>query len=174
MDVNGEEAPELLTEEEFKRASSKVLLRELYAQTVFLQFQVDDVRKELAKQARSLHLIEEALARTTHIRGRIVRLRYYHDSYEIYISNSLIVGFKPDSQEALLLSIMFKKDGAPKKTKWQCVEVADRFKKKGYSLNTKDKVYKAALRIQDRILKATNVEGVLSISKNEFSIVATL
>lgn len=171
MNKNKENSDRLLpiiSDEAFEKADLREVLKALYFQLIQTQVLVQKVKEDTAK----IKQLEEALSRITFVKSRWIKLRFDHRTTELRITDKFSIPFKSESQEALLLSIMFNKSNQkPKPRKWQCSEVAEAFDKNGLAMKTKNQVYKAALRISERVKQETGIDGLFSVSKNEFFIV---
>jgi hypothetical protein len=149
---------------------TRKLIEHLYWQVIQTQVIVLKVKGETAR----IKQLEDALSQITFLRSGFFKLRYNHERRKLTISPNFDIDFKEGSQEALLLSQMFhKKSGKPKKLTWQCSEMTATLRKKGYDLKTDNSVYKALLRINERIKKETRIEGLIDVSRKQFFIVNT-
>jgi hypothetical protein len=126
-----------------------------------------DLQVGMSSIDKRLVRLEKALTRITYVPNSFVTLRYDHRTQDLSLGGVYSMHF--EGNQAELLSIMFTKSTSmPKRTKFYCVEVAEKLKKKREDLSTSRAVYDAVRRIAERIEKEYNVRGLLTVTTKEF------
>lgn len=156
-----------MTPEQLEKAELRDIVEHLYWQTLQTQVLQIEMEKEIESLSRKVERLNQALASTTYVRAVWGQVRYDFRTDEVVVSTLYRIDFSNTIQADLLRLMFIKKTGKPKKTKWQCTEVAEFFRGKEAQLDTARKVSKVAWRIRDK-LRDTTTTDFLSVSSTEF------
>lgn len=117
-----------------------------------------------------LELLEEAASRSIYLPYLKASPRYDHESNNLILGKRLVIPFK--KKEAELLSMMFSKNGNPKKAKLYFSEVRDKLNIKRAKLGDKPATNKSLHSTMARIQNGLELEykagGILTITTTEF------
>ena len=158
----------VISDEEFKKAPIREVIQALYYQVIQSQVIEVELRTEVKRLNNRVDSLKKVIASKFYVRAVWARIRYSFRSSEITINTDFRVGFSDTIQADLLSTMFYKQHGKPRPTKWQCAEVAAKFKSQNIEeLNTARKVSKVAFRIRDKLREETGTD-FLSVSAKEF------
>lgn len=161
---------EFLDRGELAKLSDRELSVELYYRVVSVQKLILNNQEEILKLHSDFAALHMRLSKIMPLSTVWSEFKYDHSQ------NALVLGrhslrFGEESQESLLLSLMFNKGTQlPKRTTWYCQEVAERFDNKGYDLKNATQVYKTLLRINDKVTQHFHVESIVDVSPKKFKL----
>jgi hypothetical protein len=134
---------------------------------VNLDERLEAIERALHKLSYNVASFEDALTHIAHIPNSPLELEYDHRTNTLWTETRRKKEFTKN--EAVLLSMMFvKKTGKPKKTIYQCSEVADKFKNTGEGMDSSARVFETAKRIQDKLDKFLNTKEALVVTTKIF------
>lgn len=117
-----------------------------------------------------LELLEEAASRSIYLPYLKASPRYDHESNNLILGKRLVIPFK--KKEAELLSLMFYKNGNPKRSKLYFSEVRDKLNIKRKELEddlaTNKSLHSTMIRIQNSLELQYRAGGILTITSTEF------
>ena len=125
------------------------------------------IERTLNKLSHHVASLEDAIAHITRIPDLPLELEYDHRTNTLWTETRRKLEFTKN--EATLMSILFTKStGKPKKKIFQCSEEAKKFEKSGDGMETADKVFDAATRIQKKLDGFLSTNDVLVVTKKSF------
>jgi len=144
-----------------EKISQEQLLRIIYMKLLDLELKFDLYDKKI-------EALQQDISKTTFVRSELFKLRYDHDTDELYITEFFKILF--EGNEAILLRTMFKQSsGQPKKTlRFYPGELAGTFKKETSGLKTPTAVYATIKRIDSTIKDRTMGLEVFKIKTKVF------
>lgn len=128
---------------------------------------LESVERTLNQLSHYVASLEDALSHITHIPNLPLELEYDHRTNTLWAETRRKLEFTKN--EAEIMSLLFKKStGKPKKSIFQCSEESERFKKSGDGMETAEKVYDAAARVQKKLDAFLGMQDVLIVTKKSF------
>lgn len=132
-----------------------------------LDQRLENIERTLSRLSYSVSSLEDALAHITRIPNLPLELEYDHRTNTLWTETRRKLEFTKN--EAIIMSLLFMKStGKPKKKIFQCSEEAKRFKEAGDGMETSDKVYDTAIRIQKKLDDFLSTIDVLVVTKKSF------
>lgn len=117
-----------------------------------------------------LELLEEAASRSIYLPYLKANPIYDHKSNNLILGKRLVIPFK--KKEAELLSMMFSKNGKPKKGKFYFSEIREKLnilrKRLGEAPATNKSIHSTIIRIQTSLELEHRAGGILTITSTEF------
>ena len=128
---------------------------------------LEAIERALHKLSYNVASFEDALTHIAHIPNSPLELEYDHRTNTLWAETRRRLEF--NKNEAALLSMMFiKKTGMPKKTIFQCTEVANKLKNSGEGIDSIDQVFQTAKRVQKKLDEFLNTKEALVVTKKTF------
>lgn len=128
---------------------------------------LESVERTLNKLSHFVASLEDAISHLTRIPNLPLELEYDHRTNTLWTETRRKLEFTKN--EATLMSILFTKStGKPKKKIFQCSEEAKKFKESGDGMETADKVFDAAARVQKKLDGFLSTNDVLVVTKKSF------
>lgn len=132
-----------------------------------LDERLESVERTLNKLSHFVASLEDAISHITRIPNLPLELEYDHRTNTLWTETRRKLEFTKN--EATLMSILFTKStGKPKKKIFQCSEEAKKFEKSGDGMETADKVFDAAARVQKKLDSFLSTNDVLVVTKKSF------
>ncbi len=144
-----------------KEVTPTELLNLMYLKLLDLELKVDLFSMKIDN-------LQQDISRTTYVRSELFKLKFDHNTNELYITEFFKIQF--EGNEAVLLGTMFKKsNGQPKKTtKFYPVELAGKFQSETNGLKTAKAVQGTISRIDATIKHRTMGLEVFKITTKVF------
>lgn len=128
---------------------------------------LENIERTLNKLSYNISSLEDALSHITRIPDLPLELEYDHRTNTLWTETRRKLEFTKN--EATLVSLLFKKsNGKPKKRIFQCSEEAEKLQKTGDGMETADKVYDTASRVQKKLDGFLSTNDVLIVTKKSF------
>lgn len=132
-----------------------------------LDERLESIERTLNKLSHHVASLEDAVSHVAHIPSLPLELIYDHRTNTLWAETRRKLPF--NKNEAILMSLLFMKtSGKPKKSIFQCSEVAEKLKNSGDGMETADKVFDAASRVKKKLDEFLNTEEVLVVTKKSF------
>jgi len=132
-----------------------------------LDERIENIERALYKLSYNVASLEDALAHITRIPNYPLELEYDHRTNTLWAETRRKLEFSKN--EAVILSMMFViKTGKPKKTIFQCSEVASKLKDSGEGIDSPDRVFETAKRVQKKLDEFLNTKDALVVTKKSF------
>jgi len=132
-----------------------------------LDERLERIERTLNKLSYNVTSLEDALSHITRIPNLPLELEYDHRTNTLWTETRRKLEFTKN--EAIMMSQLFMRStGKPKKKIFQCSEEAKKFKKAGDGMETLDKVYDTAARIQKKLDNFLSTDNVLVVTKKSF------
>ena len=158
----------VISDEEFESASVRDVMKALYFQVIQSQVIEIEMRNDIKRLNKQVDLLNKALDSKYDVRSAWINITYSYKTSEIIVNNDFRIDFSNTIQTELLSLMFYKKNGKLRPTKWQCAEIAEKFKIKNVAeLDTARKVSKVAFRIRDRLRSSVEAD-LLHVSIKEF------
>lgn len=132
-----------------------------------LDERLENIERALNKLSHNVASLEDALAHITRIPNYPLELKYDHKTNTLWAETRRKLEF--NKNEAVILSMMFvKKTGKPRGTIFQCSEVASKLKNSGEGIESSDRVFETAKRVQKKLDDFLNTKDALVVTKKSF------
>lgn len=132
-----------------------------------LDSRLETVERKLHQLTVYITSLEDALSHVTHIPNLPLELIYDHRTNTLWAETRRKLAFTKN--EAALMSLLFTKStGKPKKSIFQCSELAEKLKDSGEGIETAEKVHDTALRIKNKLDEFLNTKDVMVVGTKSF------
>lgn len=132
-----------------------------------LDERLENIERTLSRLSYNVASLEDALTHIARIPNSPLELEYDHRTNTLWAETRRKLEF--NKNEAIILSMMFTKTaGKPKKTIFQCSEVAKKLKDSGEGIDSPDRVFETAKRVQKKLDEFLNTKESLVVTKKSF------
>ncbi len=132
-----------------------------------LDERMEAIERTLNKLSYHVASFEDALKHVARIPDSPLELEYDHKTNTLWAEARRKLEF--NKNEAVILSLMFSKTtGKPKKSTFQCSEVASRLKDSGEGIDSAKQVFETMKRVQKKLDNFLNTNEVIVVTIKSF------
>jgi len=133
-----------------------------------IEKRLEEIANAVDVNTSNIDILEEAVSASIDIPSRPVEFQYNHRENKLWVNKRFYIDF--DGKEADVFGLMFyKKTGLPKKTKFQCSEVAEKLSDHTLeNMTTTKSIFQTVKRIELKLNTRLNTKNLLVIRTKEF------
>ena len=133
----------------------------------YLDERMESIERTLNKLSHHVASLEDALKYVARIPNSPLELEYDHKTNTLWAETRRKLEF--NKNEAAVISLMFnKKTGKPKKSSFQCSEIAIKLKNSGEGIDNAKQVFETMKRIQKKLDDFLNTKEVIVVTTKSF------